>query len=248
MFLIPNDTWEIKNSEKKGKGIFAKKDIEAGVIIGDYLGKAIRIQDEETYDSGKNFYSMYYSDTTLIIPTPDKIKKPGIHLLNHSCTPNCWMYTLKGHTLFFSLRKIFSGEELTVSYLLSPLDEECKPCTHLCECNGVICFQTMHLSEKRYKDWDKFHEMEEKKTKPEEVEFGEELKKLSSYPKNIEDNPIYPLFGTKISGVQKLTNQVMPPIADLRKIIRENGKAVEFEELHVRVLGILENLIISEPI
>ncbi len=244
MFLLSNDFWKIKKSKKKGRGVFTKKDIAPGIVIGDYLGKVIRIQDEDTYDNGKHFYAMYYSDTALVSPDP---RKNDIHLFNHSCTPNCWMYTYKGHTLYFSLRHIFPGEELTVSYLLSPLDKYCKPCTHLCDCGGVICFQTMHLSEKRYEKWEKFHDEESKRTKPEKVTIGQDLSMLSSYPKEIQDDPIYTLFGANEVEPLTIQEQAVPSITELRKMIRESGKTLQFSNLNLKIFGVLDNLLISEP-
>lgn len=245
MFLIPENAWVVKNSHKKGKGVFAKKDIAGGMIIGDYLGKIVRMEEDDV-NSSEHFYAMYYSDEALIIPTDSQ--KDGLHLINHSCAPNCWMYTYKGHTLFFALRHIFPGEELTVSYLLSPLDEECKPCTHLCDCSAAICFHTMHLSKKSYASWSKFHEKQEKATKPEKVTFGQDLQKLSSYPESIPDDPIYTLFGSKIMPSQNMSDTVMPSVLKIRQIIRETGLTLNFVNLNLRVLGILDNLIISDNI
>lgn len=243
MFLISNDYWEERESGKKGKGIFARKVIDAGIIIGDYTGKVIPMADENNYGKDEHLYLMYYSDEALIYPD---LSKPGIYLLNHSCTPNCWMYTYKGHTLFFSLRKIFPGEELTVSYLLSPLDKNCKNCTHSCDCREVICFQSMHLSDARYEKWSKFHDKEEKKTKVETVAMHKPLQPLSKYPQSIPDDPIYTLFGSKIVQPVSLPDKKMPSLTSLRKYIRETGKKIIFPELDLEVLGIYEDLIVSK--
>ncbi len=243
MFLLPKNAWEIKKSEKKGKGVFVKKDIAPGVVIGDYLGKIIHPIDEDKYDSSKHFYSMYYHDKASVFPD---LKKPGVQLLNHSCTPNCWMYTYKGHTLYFTLRRIFSGEELTVSYLLSSQDKFCNPCSHLCHCDGVICFQTMHLSDKRYNAWEKIHDEQAAKTKRERVKFDQELQKLSSYPQNIPDNPIYTLFGAKETNAVSVVDKKVPSQADIRKIIRETGRTIFLPEPNLRIHGVLDNLLISE--
>ena len=108
MFLIPEDHWEVRCTKEKGKGIFAKKEIKAGTIIGDYLGKIIKTAEYDLDKDKKGLFLMYFTDRASIYPD---LKKPGIHLLNHSCSPNCWIYTFKGHTLFFALRKIEPGEE-----------------------------------------------------------------------------------------------------------------------------------------
>lgn len=114
----------------------------------------------------------------------------GPHLINHSCMPNCWIYIFHGHTLFFALRNILPGEELTISYLLSPLDETCNLCTHDCKCGNRLCTGTMHLSKNKYKKWQKFQDNERDKTVTAKFVFGKNLQKLDFYPKIISDNLI----------------------------------------------------------
>lgn len=189
MFLITNDYWQIKKTKEKGLGVFAKKEIKAGTIIGDYLGKVIKTAEYDLDHDKKGLYLIYLTDEACIYPN---LKKPGIHLLNHSCTPNCWIYTYHGHTLFFALRSVKPGEELTISYLLSPKDETCKPCTHACKCNSKFCTGTMHLTQDKYKKWQKFQNTKKKRdTKKIKVVFGKNLPKLTNYPKKIPYNPIY---------------------------------------------------------
>lgn len=191
MFLLKDDHWQIKKTKEKGLGVFAKKEIKAGTVIGDYLGKVIKTAEYDLDKDKKGLFLMYLTDQTSIYPN---LKKPGIHLLNHSCTPNCWIYTYYGHTLFFALRKIFSGEELTISYLLSPKDENCNPCTHACKCKSDFCTGTMHLSKDKYGKWQKFQNNQKKKTKKTKVVFGQNLPRLVSYPRIIARNSIYTLI------------------------------------------------------
>ena len=188
MFLIKPDSWEVKRTREKGVGIFAKKEIGASTVIGDYLGKVIRTREYDLKNDKKGLYLMYYSDQASIYPN---LKKPDIHLLNHSCRPNCWIYIYKGHTLFFALKKIKPGEELTISYLLSPNDGTCSPCTHICKCNSKHCTGTMHLPKDKYEKWQSFQNSQKKKTKRAKVVFGKNLTKLSFYPKTIPNSPIY---------------------------------------------------------
>lgn len=188
MFLLTDDSWQIKKTKAKGLGVFAKKEIKAGTIIGDYLGKVIKTSDYDLASDKKGLYLMYFTDQACIYPN---LKKPGPHLLNHSCTPNCWIYIHHGHTLFFTLRNIDPGEELTISYLLSPKDENCKPCTHSCKCDSTFCTGTMHLTQDKYEKWQEFQNEKEKKTKIPRIVLGKNLPKLASYPKINPNNPIY---------------------------------------------------------
>lgn len=186
MFLLQDSYWEIKKTKEKGFGVFTKRTIRKGTIIGDYLGIVLRPQDAVIDE--ENFYLMYYHDNAVI--TPD-LKKPGPHLLNHSCEPNCWIYTYRGHTLVFALREIEIGEELTISYLLSPKDETCNPCVHICKCNSKFCTGTMHLSQEKFEIWQKFQKQENKKTKKMRIVYGRDLPMLPSYPKTIPYSAIY---------------------------------------------------------
>jgi uncharacterized protein len=243
MVLLPEDSWEVKDVAGKGRGLFAKKDIPPGTIIGDYLGKIIRPEDEEQYDNDDHFYLMYYHDTASVYPD---LSTPGIHLLNHSCAPNTWMYTYYGHTLYFAIRKIFAGEELTVSYLLSPQDKDCNPCTHLCSCNSVICFTTMHLSDERYKAWEKVHDEQAEKTPREEVTYDQMLKPLASYPDSLPDHPIYTLYGSREKEVAILEETALPSLQEIRTAIRETGKTLAFPKMNLHIHGVLDTTLISE--
>lgn len=178
----------MRNTRKKGRGIFAKKGIKAGVVLGDYIGKVIHPHEEETYEKGDDLFLMYYHRKATVYPD---VKSPGVHIINHSCKPNCGIYTYKGHTLYFTLKKIKKGEELTVSYMLSPKDRDCNPCTHACYCQSKICRKTMHLTPKEYKKWNAFEDRIAAKTKRERIRFSTTLPQLSSYPKYLPVNPIY---------------------------------------------------------
>ena len=192
MFLISKDYWEIKKAPKKGLGVFAKEEIKKGTVIGDYLGKVIKTAQYNLESDKKGLYLMYMTDQACIYPD---LKKPGIHLFNHACQPNCWIHAYHGHTLFFALRNIKVDEELTISYLLSPKDD-CRICPHNCHCSSKNCTGTMHLTPAKYKMWQKFQNSQ-KKTKIPQPVFGRNLPKLPRYPKTIALNPIYNLITSK---------------------------------------------------
>lgn len=241
MFLIPRDYWTVRTTKKKGRGIFAKKDIKAGTIIGDYLGKVVKGSSDEI-DEDAGLYLMYYHDRACIYP---EHKSVGIHLLNNSCTPNCWMYTYRGHTLFFTLRDVFKGEELTISYLLDPIDT-CKPCIHQCSCGSDFCEGTMHLPKERYDKWADFHEKEDAATKRVRIRYGKELPKLDNYPKEVPDKHIYTLFGFDKKPAKVLKHKSLPKVKEVRKIIRETGRTIELPHLNLRIYGVLDGKIVSK--
>lgn len=196
MFLIPTDNWEIKQTKEKGKGVFAIKKIKKGTVIGDYLGKVIKTIEYDLSKDEKGLYLMFLNDEAAIYPN---LKKTGLHLINHSCKPNCFIYIHEGHTLFFAIRNIKAKEELTIFYLLSPKGK-CDPCTHICKCGNKKCSGTMHLTESKYKNWQKFQESYFDKKVRAKIVFEKNLPKLKSYPKILGNDPIYEAIKFVISG------------------------------------------------
>jgi SET domain-containing protein len=180
MILLANTDWEIKTTPNKGRGLFAKKNIPKGLIIGDFIGKIMHPRDAVIDE--ENFYLMYYHDYAVISPD---LQKPGVHFLNHSCIPNSWLFVYKGHTLVFARAKILKGEEITISYLLSPKDKFCEPCLHICKCGNLQCSHTMHLSKDKYDKWQEITKRWSRKTKRARIRYGKELPALSLYPKKI---------------------------------------------------------------
>lgn len=242
VILLNDKSWEVKKSSTRGRGLFAKEAMEAGVIIGDYLGKVMRTATDDISEKD-GLYLMYYSDKASILPSD--LKKPGVHFLNHACNPNCWMYIYRGHTLFFTLRHIFAGEEFTISYQLSPKDKLCNPCMHVCLCGDVNCRGTMHLAEDEYKDWNKFSENQAKETKKAAIRYGKNLAPLAAYPKNIRDNEIYRLTGFGNIPSLILDDKKIPSIKKIRKMIRTTGKTIIMPRQKVRILGTVGAEIIS---
>lgn len=62
----------------------------------------------------------------------------GTHYINHSCVPNSFTRMLHGHLIFFALRDIKPGEEITIDYV-DTLHSDTKRCS--CaqgSCRGTI--------------------------------------------------------------------------------------------------------------
>lgn len=242
MFLLKDDAWEMRTrvyetdtkEKKQNRGIFAKKDIEGGTIIGDYLGLVIPEKEEDVYENSNEMYLMYYTEKATIYPD---VQKPGIHVLNHSCEPNTWMYTYKGHTLYFALRKIYAGEELTVSYQLSPIDSDCEPCDHACHCHTPTCTGTMHMPEDKYEAWRAFDDHETEKTKAVPAPLKKNLSLLDQYPKEIKDDPIYKLFGSSEKPPLVINDAIFPTRKEIRQQIRKTGRQLKYPKLGVTIVG-----------
>lgn len=242
MILLDASFWEVKSTINKGRGIFAKKDIPPGKVLGDYIGKVLKTAVDDTREKD-GLYLLYYHDYASVYP--EDITSIGIHLVNHSCTPNSWIYSYKGHTLFFSLRKIFAGEEISISYLLPP-DPYCNPCMHQCYCGSTFCTGTMHLSQKQFKVWNTFTEKESKKTKRAPIRYGKLLPKLQTYPQSIADNSVYTLFAHLEKTPDISQDEKLPTLSIIRNHIRTHGTPLTFPKIDITVVGIKDNKIITK--
>ncbi len=191
MIFLPKSYWQVKSTKNKGRGIFAKNKINKGTVIGDYTGRVVRTQDVDLNTEKENMYLMYYHDQASIYPD---LTIPELHLVNHSCSPNCWVYSFHGHTLFFAIRDIKNGEELTIDYLLAPKSEFCNPCTHSCQCGSPNCRRTFHLDKDRFEKWRSFQNKHFGDDKKARIRYGKNLKPLSKYPDKIDDEYIKTLL------------------------------------------------------
>jgi hypothetical protein len=244
MFLIPSSSYTIKTLKKKGRGVFAQQDIAPGTVIGDYLGTIIPFDGADERRDG--LYDMVGGSKYDILASPTK---KGIQLINHSCANNCDMYPRAGHMLYFALRKIFKGEELTVNYALSTEDDNV-PCDfHACHCGSPLCAGTMHDGWKSSEAWDA---LVKKESGPWQNKvpgnYGTELPPLAIYPITIaKDYPeIYNHFGTNQKSPQRYGERTLPSVTELRKRIRETGLRIAFPKLHVTVDGIKNGTLLTE--
>jgi uncharacterized protein len=243
MFLLSNDYIEIKNTPDRGRGIFAKKVIEPGTLIGDYLGKIIDRKAAVASDTLDHHYHMHLIAGFYVIG--DK-NEDGIHILNHSCTPNCGSDDLEGHAIYYAVRKILPGEELTIDYLLGQPDDTCNPCHHGCHCGSRLCRGTWHSADdhapapqsKNYK----------KELKDIGGQFGKKLKPLAAYPKAFPDDEFFGMFGSEHVAPQKYNDETLPKTSILRERIRESGKMLLFTKLHIKVFGVIEENAIIEVV
>lgn len=234
MFICPHI--KVKKTEECGKGVFASAEIKAGTVIGDYLGIVTKPDEGEAMEDG-SVYDMWYSDEADICPDP---KSDGVHLLNTSCEPNCAMTAAGRHTLIFALRKIFPGEELTYDYFLGDQDEDCDAGTDNCMCGSEFCRGTMYSNPKAYEEWDEFiDELIGDAPAAPPVGYGEMLPPLDKYPENVDDHPIYPLWGSHAEPPIECDKEILTSLPLIRKEIRESGRQLKFPELNLIVKGVM---------
>lgn len=250
MFLLPDDVWEMRgrafsadDAEKRNRGIFARRPIRAGTIIGDYLGLLIPNEREAEYETGPDVYLMYYDERVSI--WPDQAES-GVHIVNHSCEPNVGITTYRGHVLYFALRLIHPDEELLVSYLLGPIDDECAPCRHACWCRARSCTGTMHLPIDRYVAWTRFEEQERTRTTVEPAEPHRPLQPLDQYPARIPDRGFHPIYGSAERPPKQIRDDRLPGLSVMRRELRRTGRRLAYPALDLTVLGVDGKTIVVE--
>jgi len=249
MFLIPHSCYAVKTIKRKGRGVFATYDIEAGTVIGDYLGKLIKPDSADEYKYG--LYDMSGGSKYDIMANP---KKEGIHFINHSCANNCDVYPHKGHMLFFALRKIFKGEELSISYwMYAPNDKKTTCNMHACYCKSEICTGTMHHAAINFDLWEKLVKKEFGHSYNElPGKYGDQLLPLKTYPEFIRQDKVniyeFSIFGSETKPAEKYDDKILPTISELQRRIRETGKQLSFTKLKMTVYGIRDDILLVKRI
>jgi uncharacterized protein len=118
---------EIKKSKIHGEGVFAKKNIKKGEVVFIVKGKIIKwdVLDQKT--------SLYGPDWIGIDKNHWIDPKGAGKYLNHSCKPNCG---IKGKVCITAIKNINIGEEITIDYSISEIDN----LWYMdCTCNSTNC-------------------------------------------------------------------------------------------------------------
>jgi len=108
--------YKVKKSNIDKRGLYALKDIKAGVKIIEYVGKLItkkQTQENSKFDNTKDIYLFNINEK---YDLDGDFKWNAARLINHSCSPNCEVDGEGLKLWISSLRKIKKGEELTYDY------------------------------------------------------------------------------------------------------------------------------------
>lgn len=127
----------IRKSRINGKGCFATIDFKRGRKIGEYAGE--RITDLEARKRARKRRFLRICDIDGRFSLDGSRGGNGTHYINHSCDPNAYMKTLYGHVLFFALRNIRPGEEITIDY-----EHTLLPDSKRCFCGARTCRGTIN--------------------------------------------------------------------------------------------------------
>lgn len=122
----------VMKSAIAGKGCFAARSFQKGRKIAEYAGEKISQHEAERRIQGRRIIRICGLDHRWAID--GAVGGNGTQYINHSCQPNAFTRTLYGRILFFALRDIASGEEITCDYGDSYHDN-----TKRCGCGAENC-------------------------------------------------------------------------------------------------------------
>ena len=118
-----------------GRGCFAAVALPARRKIGELLGERIpRREAQRRVAKGGKVRICDLDDRWSIDASRGG---DATAYINHSCAPNCFSRVTRGHMLFFALRDIKPGEEITIDY--TPSQHPGRPCT----CGATNCRRVM---------------------------------------------------------------------------------------------------------
>ncbi|HYT49141.1 MAG TPA: SET domain-containing protein-lysine N-methyltransferase [Pyrinomonadaceae bacterium] len=127
----------IRKSPINGRGCFATIPFRRGRKIAEYTGE--RITDLEATKRARRRRFLRICDIDGRFSLDGSRGGNGTHYINHCCDPNAYMKTLYGHVLFFALRNIRPGEEITIDY-----EQTLHPDGKRCSCGAGNCRGTIN--------------------------------------------------------------------------------------------------------
>lgn len=118
-------------------GMYAEEMIPKGRKIIEYTGEKIS-RRETKIRAEREFNYLFTLDSYWTID--GSVNGSGAEYINHSCDPNVESRIVRGHILYFALRAIKPGEELTIDYRFGADVEK-----HHCACGAERCRGTINL-------------------------------------------------------------------------------------------------------
>ncbi len=119
-------------------GVHAAESIPANRKVIEYVGERISRVETKRRANTNEFNYLFTLDKYWTID--GSVDGSGAQFINHSCEPNLISRIVKGHILYYSLRDIKKGEELTIDYHFAH-DVDRVPCA----CGATRCRGTINL-------------------------------------------------------------------------------------------------------
>ncbi len=239
MFL-DESLWAIRRT-KWGRGVFARREVPAGTVIGDYLGVVGPPRDEPP----GQLYAMMLSLYRWVYP-PQPRRSVGVHVLNHSCEPNAGLFPYRGHVLLSATRRIFSGEEVTWDYWMS--QPEPGEDWHPCLCGSAYCRGSFSMGSARQAELvRRLFVSDAWAGARRRVRVGEPFAPLPRYPAQTKDLVAYNVYGHRTKPPLTVREKTLRH-GVLRALLRESGKRLYLPALRARVIGSHDGRLVVESL
>jgi len=135
---------QVRGSPIAGLGVFAREVIPPRRLVIEYAGERVTIAEAQRRHRKRGKPERICFAWLKGNWVVDGWKGNGAQYVNHSCDPNLYSCKLRGHILFFSVRRIRVGEELTIDYRISPRSGKVP-----CHCGSPHCRGVMNRSARR---------------------------------------------------------------------------------------------------
>ena len=129
----PVEGLTVAPSQIHGFGCFATRPFARGRKIAEYTGARLRWKDVTSEEAPWDLNYLLDLDPEWVIDGSRGGNQT--RYINHSCESNVFMRVTRGHAIFYALRDIAPGEELTWCYFLMDEDGEQAPC--YCESDPI---------------------------------------------------------------------------------------------------------------
>ncbi|HEX8181179.1 MAG TPA: SET domain-containing protein-lysine N-methyltransferase [Pyrinomonadaceae bacterium] len=129
----------VRPSPIDGKGCFATRFFPQGRKIAEYTGELISRREVARRLRTRRHRILRICALDAYWSLDGARGGNGTHYVNHSCQPNAYMRTTRGHILFMALRDIQPGEEITVDYVTT-----LHPDSKRCHCKAPGCRGTIN--------------------------------------------------------------------------------------------------------
>jgi uncharacterized protein len=131
------ESLEVRRSQIEGRGCFSTRRFPRGRKVAELLGERIPRDEAERRMAGRRRIRICDVDERTAIDA--NVSGDATAFINHSCKPNLYTRVVCGHVLFFALRDIGPGEELTIDYEMSPHSDSTR-----CRCGASGCRGTIN--------------------------------------------------------------------------------------------------------
>ena len=126
----------VKESGIHNKGAFAKKNIEKGEFVAEYVGEKIsktesEKREKDSFEAAKknpNKGAIYIFELDNEYDIDGNVPYNPAKYINHSCDPNCEIKYIDGRIWVAAKRDIKQGEEITYNYGFDLEDYRDYPC------------------------------------------------------------------------------------------------------------------------